>query len=386
MLGILLNFDSDPTQARKDANTYAIIYVVLGVASFILSVLRESIFSTIGEEMTEKVRNEAYLKILKMPITWLDQPRNSAGSLSARLASDCHTVNGLTTTYVGILIQNIANLVSGIIIAFIYEWRTSLVAVGLIPFMIIAGAIQMAFTTGFSAKTDVAYKDSSALITESMINIRTVTSFGYENMILDKYSEKLKLPFEIAVKKGNISGILFGISQLIMYVVFALIFFLGAVFIRDNNLSISDVFTAIYSIMFAGMTAGNNSHFMPDVAAAKNSAANIFEILDSEDEDQLQIKTESKLLKTPIKGHIEIKNVTFKYESRNEHVFKNLSLEIQPGWKVGFVGSSGCGKSTIHQLLQRFYDADEGEILIDGIGIKDYDIHHLRASLGVVSQ
>lgn len=211
-----------------------------------------------------------------MPIVWLDQPRNSAGSLSARLAADCHTVNGLTTTYVAILIQNIANLMAGIIIAFIYEWRTSLVAVGLIPFMIIAGAIQMAFTTGFSAKTDVAYKDSSALITESMINIRTVTSFGYENMILNKYSEKLILPFEIAVKKGNISGLLFGISQLIMYVVFALIFFLGSVFIRDNNLSIADVFTAIYSIMFAGMTAGNNSHFMPDVAAAKNSAANIF--------------------------------------------------------------------------------------------------------------
>lgn len=75
-----------------------------------------------------------------------------------------------------------------------------------------------------------------------------------------------------------------------MYVVFALIFFLGAVFIRDNGLSISDVFTAIYAIMFAGMTAGNNSHFMPDVAAAKNSAANIFQILDQEDEDQLQIK------------------------------------------------------------------------------------------------
>lgn len=211
-----------------------------------------------------------------MPITWLDQPRNSAGSLSARLAADCHSVNGLTTTYVGILIQNAANLAAGIIIAFIYEWRTSLVALGLIPFMILAGAIQMAFTTGFSAKTDVAYKDSSALITESMINIRTVTSFGYENMILNKYSEKLVLPFQIAVKKGNISGLLFGISQLIMYVVFALIFYFGAVFIRDNHLSIANVFTAIYSLMFAGMTAGNNSHFMPDVAAAKNSAANIF--------------------------------------------------------------------------------------------------------------
>lgn len=146
--------------------------------------------------------------------------------------------------------------------------------------MIAAGAIQMAFTTGFSAKTDVAYKDSSSLITESMVNIRTVTSFGYENMILDKYSEKLTLPFQIAVKKGNISGLLFGLSQFTMFVVFGLIFYLGSIFIRDNNLDVADVFTAIYSIMFAGMTAGNNTHFMPDVASSKNSAANIFSILD----------------------------------------------------------------------------------------------------------
>jgi ATP-binding cassette subfamily B (MDR/TAP) protein 1 len=227
-----------------------------------------------------------------MPVPWFDIPRNNSGSLSARLASDCLTVNGMVTTYIAVMIQNVSTLVAGIIIAFIFEWRTSLVALGLIPFMIIAGAVQMSFNAGFSDKTDSAYKDSSSLITEAMVNIRTVTSFGYEDMIVRKYEQKLILPMSIAVKKGNISGILFGLSQFIMFVVFALIFFLGTVFIRDNspNINIEDVFTAIYSIMFAGMTAGNNSHFMPDVAAAKNSAANLFLILDDEDEDQLQIK------------------------------------------------------------------------------------------------
>lgn len=91
--------------------------------------------------MTYNIRNETYLKMLKMPIAWLDQPRNSSGALSARLASDCQTVNGLTTTYISIIAQNIANLVAGIVIALIYEWRTSLVAIGLIPLMILAGAV-----------------------------------------------------------------------------------------------------------------------------------------------------------------------------------------------------------------------------------------------------
>lgn len=101
---------------------------------------------------------------------------------------------------------------------------------------------------------------------------------------------------------------------------------------------------------------------MPDAAAAKNSAANIFEIQDSLDEDQLQIESGSKMLKTPIRGHIVFKNVTFKYESRDHNAVENLNFEIKKGTKVGFVGPSGCGKSTIQQLIQRFYDPNEGEI------------------------
>lgn len=137
-----------------------------------------------------------------------------------------------------------------------------------------------------------------------MINIRTVTSFGSEDIVERKYSARLVEPEKVGVRKGMISGFLYGLTQIIMFFVFGLIFYLGTVFMRDNNLEIANVFTAIYAIMFSGMTAGNNAHFMPDAAAAKTSAVNIFEIQDSQDEDQLQIAQNSKLLKTPITGHI----------------------------------------------------------------------------------
>lgn len=80
----------------------------------------------------------------------------------------------------------------------------------------------------------------------------------------------------IGIKKGNVSGLLFGFSQLVMFVIFALIFYIGTLFIRYDGVSISNVFTAIYAITFSAMTAGNNSHFLPDIAAAKNAAANLF--------------------------------------------------------------------------------------------------------------
>lgn len=104
----------------------------------------------------------------------------------------------------------------------------------------------------------------------------------------------------IGIKKGNVSGILFAFSQLIMFFVFGLIFFLGTVFKRDNNLGIDSIFTAIYAIFFSAMTIGNNSHFMPDIEEGKLAAARLFEIIDGEDEDQMQVREQSKLLKTPI--------------------------------------------------------------------------------------
>lgn len=87
----------------------------------------------------------------------------------------------------------------------------------------------------------------------------------------------------IGIKKGNVSGLLFGVSQLMMFFVFGLIFFLGTIFKRDHGLRIDEVFTAIYAIFFAAMTVGNNSHFMPDIQEGKLAAARLFEVIDGED-------------------------------------------------------------------------------------------------------
>jgi ATP-binding cassette subfamily B (MDR/TAP) protein 1 len=92
------------------------------------------------------------------------------------------------------------------------------------------------------------------------------------------------------------------------------------------------------------------------------------------------------MITSGIKGHIKLDRVSFKYESRQQWVFRHMNIEIKPGQKIAFVGPSGCGKSTIVQLLQRFYFPQEGTITLDGVDLKDYDIHYLRSQFGVVSQ
>lgn len=141
-------------KAREDANLYALIFLILGIVAFIANFFQMFLFSYVGEEITKNIRIEAYSKMLKMPIPWFDIAKNNPGGLTARLASDCKMVNGLTTTFIGILIQNVVTLVAALIIGFIFEWRTSLVTVGLIPVMILAGAVQMKQSLGFSSESD----------------------------------------------------------------------------------------------------------------------------------------------------------------------------------------------------------------------------------------
>lgn len=155
---------------------------------------------------------------------------------------------------------------------------------------------------------------------------------------------------------------------------------------RDNpDVQLLNIFYAIMSITWAGWYAGNNFYFMPDVLSGKESAKNLFTILDEEDEDQRQVRLKSQLLTTPILGDIEVKNLSFKYNPQDENIINGINLRIPRGKKVAFVGPSGSGKSTIFQLLQRFYDY-EGDILVDGIELRDYDIHHVRSHFVAVNQ
>lgn len=260
-----------------------------------------------------------------------------------------------------------------------------MVSLALTPFLIGAGAIRMAFRSG-NNKADEKYKESSNIIMESMTNIRTVYSFGHEGVILRKFSALLDVPLNLATRNGIMSGFFYGLAQFIMFVVIALIFYLGSVFVRDNGVNPENMFVAIFAIFFAAMTVGNNSHLLPDLANCRVSAARLFLVLDSEDEEQMQVRETSKMLRSEIRGDIVLEKIVFKYETRAEYLFKDFSMKIEYGVKSAFVGTSGCGKSTILSLLLRFYEVESGNILLNGESIKDYDIHFLREQFGVVGQ
>ena len=122
-----------------------------------------------------------------MPIPWFDNPKNMSGSLSTRLSLDCSTLNSLVTTFFSITIQSASTLITGVAIAFVFEWRTALTTLGFMPIALFNGLMIAKFTEGLGNKSDKVYKQSSKIINESMVNIRTVSSFNSEKIIEKRY-------------------------------------------------------------------------------------------------------------------------------------------------------------------------------------------------------
>ena len=187
----------------------------------------------------------------------------------------------------------------------------------------------------------------------------------------------------IAIKKGNAGGISFGLAQALISCIFALIFYIGAILIRDQHISVLSIYTSIYAIMFTAIQAGGNLNFVPNIVEMKLFCTNVFQIIDNEEDIEINPKGG---ITTPINGTIECKDLMFEYPLRGGKVYNGLSLTIPAGKKVALVGPSGCGKSTLLQLFLKMYNIQHGEILLEGVNIDAYDLGHLRNSFSVVTQ
>ena len=375
-----MSFPDSPDYDKK-TGWLAILFLIIAISAGVANGFQAIFFSTLAENLTLKLRTAVYKKMLQMDMKWFDDPLNTPGNLSAKLAQDAANVKEMTSSVVGVIIQAISSLVIGVAIAFIYSWEVTATCIVLMPLLTISGMVDQELQTGISTTTDTTYKESSGFVTEAVNNIRTVASFGSEARLQEMHTAKLEKAREFAFKKGSKSGVMFGIGQFLIYAVYAAVFYVGAYFMYKGRINFLDMYTAVFALMFAAFGSGGALQYMPDVGKAKVGAKSIFALLDTEPE-----LVSGTVKDIEFNGEIEFKNVWFKYPSRDEYIVKDLSFKIPAKKKVAFVGPSGCGKSTVFALLLRFYDIESGEILIDGRNIKDFDIKFLRKHIGIVSQ
>ncbi|EEC79641.1 hypothetical protein OsI_20863 [Oryza sativa Indica Group] len=390
MLGLLISssiksFYEPPHQLKKDARFWTLMYVAAGIVSLISLPMENFLFGVAGGKLVERIRSLSFKRIVHQEVSWFDNPSNASGTIGARLSVDASNIRRLVGDSLALFVRSSVTIIAGFIIAMVANWRLALVATVVLPLGGLQGFFQIKFLEGFSADAKIKYEEATQVAHDAVSSIRTVASFCAENRIMKAYYKKCEAPVRQGIRQGIVSGLGFGISFFVLYSTYALCFYVGAKFMLDGKATFTEIFRVFFALLMATIGVSQTSAMGSDSAKAKASATSIFAMIDRE--SKIDSSSDDGMVLANVAGELELHHVCFSYPSRPDiQIFRNLSLRIPSGKMVALVGESGCGKSTVIALLERFYDPDSGTVTLDGVDIKNLKVGFLRQQMGLVSQ
>ncbi|XP_044860079.1 ATP-dependent translocase ABCB1-like [Mauremys mutica] len=377
--------ETDPEKRSKNTTLLSLMFLVLAVISLVTHIIQGFMFGKSGEVLTKRLRSLSFKALLQQEIGWYDDPKNAIGVLLTRIATDASQVKGATGSRLGLLTKTACTLLTAIIIAFVYDWRLTLLILACIPFIIPASAIRLSSVAGRASKDQKALEEAGRISVEAVENIRTVASLTSEDAFYEKYNASLNGPYRDSLTKAPLYGLTYGIALSAIYFLEAAIFRFGGWLIANCYTNFENVFIAFFSVLYGVINVGLSTSLAPDFGKAKVSAQRIFQLLDRKPLIDSYSEEGTKL--SQFDGNIEFRDIHFVYPTRPEaHVLQGLSVKVNKGQTLALVGSSGCGKSTSIQLLERFYDPMAGQVFADGLDTKSLHLQWLRSKLGIVSQ
>ncbi|KAH7578184.1 hypothetical protein JRO89_XS01G0350200 [Xanthoceras sorbifolium] len=377
---IISSFYKPPDELKRDTRFYALMFVVLGVASLLTLPARTYFFSVAGCKLTQQIRSMHFEKVVHMEVGWFDEPEHSSGAIGARLSADAASIRALVGDALAQMVQNVATAVAGLVIAFIASWELAFIILALIPLIGVNGYIQIKFLKGFSADAKAMSEEASHVANDAVGSIRTVASFCAEEKVMQLYQKKCVGPM--------ISGAGFGLSFFMLFSFYATSFYAGARLGEGGKIAFADVFRFFFSLTMTAIGISQSSSFAPDTSTAKSAAASIFAIIDRK--SQIDASDECGMTIEHVKGEIEICPCELQISVKARYPNFPRPQLVQSCWQVkltlALVGESGSGKLTMISLLQRFHDSDSGRITLDGVEIQKLQSKWLRRQMGLVSQ
>ena len=380
----------DKDKIRRRGNLHAGMYVVISVCSALFMFIKLRCFRIIGSYLQCQLRKLVINKYLGMHMGFYDREENSPGALLARLSIDTTQLHCLILIMIGDIVQTAGCIITGFVIGLIKDYRLMLIALCFMPFIIASNVLSNYTKQGGRDSYRAINIEAGGILSECVINTKTIFSFNFQREAVRMYLNVLDKAKKDFLRDSLFKGLLIGIGIFSTFCSKATIYHFASVYIRNESLKFEEMTIVVSLSVTISIGCSNGLRGLVFLSKAEKSFDSIFRVLDTKSEiDVTKEGNKNKISAKNIKGKIEFRNVTFAYPTKVDlNVLNNISFCIQPGQAAALVGYSGCGKSTIIQLLERFYDISDGngEILIDDINIKDYNLLELREKIGLVSQ
>ncbi len=359
------------------AISFLFIVYLVGIVS---SYLQARIMLSITQNTLEKMRNELFSKLQTLPVRYFDS--NPTGEIMSRFTNDIDNIDMMLNNSITALFSGAVTLIGTLFFMITTNWLLTLITVFFIPIFVFSGAMIGKASRKYYSAQQAALGAVNGYIEESVTGQKVVKVFNHEEICLEEFGLLNDDMRDKQLKAQFFGGLMGPITHNVSMVSYGVTIGVGGIMMVTSG------FTPGALTVFANYTRQFNmpinqiSQQMTAIFSALAGAERVFAVMDLKPEDA---DREGSEVNTEIKGHVELKNVTFGYNP-DKIILKNISLYAKPGQKIAFVGSTGAGKTTITNLLNRFYDINEGEIIIDGINIMDYPRDVLRKNIAMVLQ
>jgi subfamily B ATP-binding cassette protein MsbA len=386
LLGV--KFVIDRVLAEKN---FTLMYLITGgillitVFKVALAYVNTYLMTWVGNKVIIDIRMQLYDKTQRLSFRVLYRKR--IGEFISRITNDVTMLQSILVQVAMDLFIRCAN-VAAILIAMIYlNWKLTIIAGMIIPVAVFAmnRVGKRLRSIGSSIQEQVA--QLSAVAIETLSAIRIVRAFATESAEYAQFDAKNKEFFRVTIKGSQTRGMLDGIMEVVQYVALVIVLMVGAYFVTasdptSNGFTTGDLMSFCLAIGTLARPVQMITRTLAQLRGGIAAADRVFEIIDQPDEVPLP---ERPVVLDHMRGEITFEDVSFEYEKEIK-VLNGLNLRIEPGERVAIVGVTGAGKSTIVDLILRFYDPTGGRILIDGVDLRDIDIYDYRRKIGFVPQ
>lgn len=369
-------------QSLEEINTLAAVLLGIFLLNAIFSFLRVQLFAYGTQHGLALLRQKVYANLIRLPMAFFSQRR--VGELNSRVSADVSLLESTFSVTVAEFVRQLIVIVAGMSLVIWKSASLALVMLLTVPVIAIGAVIFGRFIKRHAKRTQELVAESNTVVEETLVAIAAVKAFANELFEIGRYKEVTTNVARVAIKTARYRGIF------IAYIIFCLfgsivaIIWRGAVLVHQGELAIGDLLSFILLTVFVGASFGGIADLYSQLVKAVGATEHLLEILDETPEASDET---ARKLTDKIRGEVAIENIHFSYPSRPDiKVLKGISFSAAPGQQVAIVGPSGSGKSSTVSLLLRFYDPQEGQILVDGKPIDAYSLTDLRKQIAVVPQ
>lgn len=385
LLAYLVKPFLDDVFIRKDVVMLYTLVAALPVLYLIngLSAYGQSFFmGYAGLKVLMDIRNDLYEHIISLPLDVYN--KKSTGKLMSRITNDVNFMQGAVTSVIKDLLQQGLTIIGLTAVAFYQNWRLALIAIFVMPFAFYLLVVIGHRLRKISKKGQERIADITSILQETFSGIRIVKGFGMEDFETKRFKEHNRGYFNISLKGIRVGEITSPLIEFLGTLCAVIVLYYGGMKVINDEMTAGTFFSFLVAVGFLYRPVKALSKTNNSLQQALAAAERVFAILDMPTEKRLEKKDAIEL--PPFTMDIQFKNVSFKYESSDSDVLSDINITIKKGEVIAFVGTSGGGKTTLVNLIPRFFEPTGGEILIDGANIGDATIFSLRKQISLVSQ